>query len=111
MKAIFIALVIVLILSAAPLPADAALYLPAVSSGRDWFTQAEFEQALRNAGYDPAIVGMFTWAEEHPTSTAQDIRLMRAYLDMTPNDDGDAHWVVFWWETGAGCMRWAEVAQ
>ena len=110
-RAILAALVIALLLSVAPAPAHAGLYLPHVAAPRDWFTQADFDAALQAAGYNPAVVGMFTWAEEHPSSTPQDIRLMRAYLDMTPNDDTDAHWVVFWHDAGAGCMRWVEVAQ
>lgn len=112
MKAILIALVIALILSAAPLPAAAhdSLYLPAVSNGRDWFTQADFDAALQVAGYNPAVVGMFTWCEEHASSRPHALRYAACTLDTTPGDDTDARGVVFWWNVAQGRMWWVEVA-
>ena len=89
MKAILAALVIALLLSAAPQPAAAGLYLPAVSNGRDWFAQADFDAALQAAGYNPAVVGMFTWCEEHASSRPHALRYSACTLDLTPGDDTD----------------------
>ena len=105
-RAIFAAILLAVLLSAAPTAAHAGLYLPAVSAPRDWFTQADFDAALQDAGYNPAIVGMFTWCEEHATSRPHAIRYAACTLDRTPDDITDTAGVLFWWDTTAGRMWW-----
>lgn len=109
-KIIFAALVIAVLLAFVPAAAHAGLYLPAISAPREWFTQADFDSALQAAGYNPAVVGMFTWCEEHPTSRPHAIRYSACTLDLTPNDDSDAAGVLFWWRSDIGRMWW-EVTQ
>ena len=111
MKAILTALLIALLLAAAPAPAHAGLYLPHVAAPRDWFTQADFDSALQDAGYNPAIVGMFTWCELHASSRPHALRYSKCTLDTTPGDDTDTAGVLFWWRADLGRMWWAEVAQ
>ena len=105
-RAILAALVIALLLSVAPAPAHAGLYLPHVAAPRDWFTQADFDAALQAAGYTPAVVGMFTWCELHASSTATAIRYAACTLDTTPANAADTAGVLFWWDTAAGRMWW-----
>lgn len=109
MKAILAALIIALILAAAPVPADATLYLPQVAAPQDWFTQAEFETALRNAGYDVPAVLAYTWAVEHPTSRPDALRYFEAWLELTPDNDSDLYAVRFW--RCASGVTWELVTQ
>lgn len=111
MRKYAIALIALLLLAALlPTPAQAGLYLPAVSAARDWFDQSDFETALRNAGYDPDAVTQFTWCEEHPLSTPESIRYSECTLDLTPDNDADTFGVRFWWNGQMNRMWW-EVMQ
>lgn len=108
-RATFAALLLALLLSVAPAPAHAGLYLPHVAAPRDWFTQADFDSALQAAGYNPGVVGMFTWCELHASSSPHAIRYAACTLDRTPNDITDTAGVLFWWRSDIGRMWWEVV--
>lgn len=105
---LIIALAVVL---AALLPASThanTLYLPAITNGRDWFTQADFEGALVQAGYNPAQVLLYTWCElDDSADPPQVIHYSACYLELTPDDDTDDYRVMFWWHSKLGRMWWA----
>lgn len=110
-KSALLIVVLLFVFLAALLPVSAqagTLYLPAVANGRDWFEQRDFEWALTAAGYDAAAVLIYTWCElDDMAEPPALIRYSRCYLDLTPDTDQDATWVVFWWRGDIGRMWWA----
>lgn len=99
-------LLIILLLVLAPAAAHAqegsaasssTLYLPAIQrTFHSWFNDSELDDAMRRAGYDPAVASLHTNCFLDPSSTPpHDIRYSSCeqyYVDGVPTE-GSAHYV------------------
>lgn len=94
--------------------ASTSLYLPAVASNwHAWFDDAELDEAMRRAGYDPAVASMRTNCYLDPSAVPPYLLRYTSceqYLIGTTPTEGTGHFV--WYvRLGDGLVHGLEVGQ